>query len=345
MKEKVRVGVIGGGRMGRHHCENLALRVPEAELVAVADVDDGSTGWLAAVAPGVRATADHRALLEDATIAAVVIATPNDTHAALVREAAEAGKHVFCEKPLALDLESAEAALAAVARAGVKLQVGFQRRFDAAYREARRTIEAGELGAVELVVSTTRDPGAPSVEYMRHSGGLFLDTLIHDLDSILYLTGSRAREVYTAAATLFLPEGAAEGFVDTAVTTLRLETGALAVVTNSLRAAYGYEVAAEVLGEKGKVVVGQEALTGFRRYGAQGVTTDHVVKATDRFREAFVAEMADFIDCVLTGREPLVSGADGRAAVQLALLAAQSHREGRPLTVGGLDSGRSLGEN
>jgi myo-inositol 2-dehydrogenase/D-chiro-inositol 1-dehydrogenase len=333
MTEKVRVGIIGAGRMGRHHCQNLALRVPAAELAAVADIEAGSADWLAALAPGVYASADHRQLLEDPTIAAVLIATPNDTHAGLVREAAEAAKHVFCEKPLALDLDGADAALAAVAAAGVKLQIGFQRRFDPAYREARRIIEAGELGAVELVSSTTRDPSPPSAEYMRNSGGLFLDTLVHDLDSILFLTGLRAVEVYSAAATLFLPDGRDEGLVDTAITTLRLETGALAVVTNSLRAAYGYEVGAEVLGEKGKVVVGQERLTEIRRYGTEGVSTDHVVKATDRFREAFVSEIADFVDCLLTGREPQVSGEDGRAALQLALLAAQSSSEGRPLAV------------
>jgi myo-inositol 2-dehydrogenase/D-chiro-inositol 1-dehydrogenase len=168
---------------------------------------------------------------------------------------------------------------------------------------------------------------------MRHSGGLFLDTLIHDLDSVLFLSGAPTVEVYSAAATLFLPEGADEGLVDTAITTLRLETGALAVVTNSLRAVYGYEVAAEVLGEKGKLAVGQERLTGLRRYGAEGVSTDHVVQVTDRFRDAFVAEIADFIDCLAEDREPAVTGADGRAALQLALLAARSHREGRPLPV------------
>jgi myo-inositol 2-dehydrogenase/D-chiro-inositol 1-dehydrogenase len=132
---------------------------------------------------------------------------------------------------------------------------------------------------------------------------------------------------------MFLPEDRDDGLVDTAITTLRLETGALAVVTNSLRAAYGYEVGAEVLGEKGKVAVGQEQLTGLRRYDADGVATDHVVRTVDRFREAFELEIADFIDCVLSGRKPAVTGADGRNAVQLALLAARSHREGRPLPV------------
>lgn len=333
MTEKIRVGVIGAGRMGQHHCATLARHVPAAELAAVADSHAATAERAAALSPSAYASADCRALLGDPTIAAVVIATPNDTHAALIREAGEAGKHIFCEKPLALDLESADAALAAVAGGGVKLQVGFQRRFDPAYRKARRTIEQGELGAVELVVSTTRDPSPPSVEYMRHSGGLFLDTLIHDLDSVLYLTGLRAVEVYTAAATLLLPEGRDEGLVDTAITTLRLESGALAVVTNSLRAAYGYEVGADVLGEKGKVTLGREQLTGLRRYDAEGVSTDHVVQATDRFHEAFVLEIADFVDCLLSDREPAVSGDDGRTAVQLALLAAQSHREGRPLPV------------
>ncbi len=263
----------------------------------------------------------------------MIIASPNDTHARLIEEASEAGKHIFCEKPLALDLPSADAALAAVGKSGVKLQVGFQRRFDPGFRKARSVIQEGELGQVELIVSTTRDPKPPSLEFMRRSGGLFPDTLIHDLDCVRFLSGLEAVAVYATASTMFLPGGAEEGFVDTAVTSLRLETGALAVITNSLRAAYGYEVATEALGEKGKVTVGQEQQTGVRRYRADGVWNDHVDHFLDRFREAYLEELTHFVECVALDRQPEVSGEDGRAALVLALLAARSYREGRPLSV------------
>ena len=333
MGEKVRVGVIGAGVMGRYHCETLARRLPGAALAAVADVDAGAAERAAALSPGAVATTDDRALLAEPSLQAVVIATPNDTHAALIREAARAGKHVFCEKPLALDLASADAALTEAARQGVKLQVGFQRRFDPAYREARRAIADGELGAVELIAGTTRDPRPPSVEQLRRSGGLFTDTAIHDLDSIRFLTGLEVVEVFATASTLVLPDGG-EGFADTAVTALRLQTGALAVITNSLRAAYGYEVSVEVMGERGKVEVGYERQTAVRRLTAEGVQHDHVVRFRDRFGEAYVAELAHFVDCVANDREPEATGADGRAALALSLLAQRSWREGRPVPAG-----------
>jgi myo-inositol 2-dehydrogenase/D-chiro-inositol 1-dehydrogenase len=333
MSEKVRVGVIGAGAMGRYHCETLARRLPGAALAAVADVNHAAAERAACLSPGAVATADHRALLADPSVQAVVIATPNDTHAALIREAARAGKHVFCEKPVALDLASADAALAEAARQGVKLQIGFQRRFDPAYREARRAIAGGELGAVELIAGTTRDPSPPPVEQLRRSGGLFTDTAIHDLDSVRFLTGLEVVEVFATASTLVLPDGG-EGFVDTAVTALRLETGALAVITHSLRAAYGYEVSMEVMGERGKIQVGYERQTAVRRLSAEGVRHDYVGWFLDRFGEAYVAELAHFIDCVANDREPEVTGGDGRAALALALLAQRSHWEGRPLPAG-----------
>lgn len=332
-KDKVRVGVIGAGSMGALHCRSLAMSVAAAEMVWVADDNAERARQAAALAPGARATTDYRELLADPAVDAVVIATPNDTHAALIQEASAAGKHIFCEKPLALDLPDADAALAAVEERGVKLQIGFQRRFDAGFQKVHRAVESGELGEPELLLTTTRDPKPPSLQYMRRSGGLFTDTAIHDLDAVRYVTGREVVEVFCMASTLLLPEGAEEGFVDTAVTALRLETGALAVVTNSLRAAYGYEVGMEVLGPGGKVAVGQESRTGVRHYGAGGVSHEHVYWYHDRFREAYLAELAHFVECVAEDREPVVGGRDARAALALALLARRSARERRPVSV------------
>ncbi len=336
MADRVRVGVIGAGAMGTYHCRSLAQRILGAELAALADVKAEAARRAAALADGARATTEPESLLADPSIEAVVIASPNDTHARYVEAAARAGKHVFCEKPIALDLESADAALAAVKQHGVKLQIGFQRRFDAAYRRARGAIAAGELGRLELIVATTRDPKPPGLPQLHRSGGLFPDTAIHDLDAVRFLSGLEVAEVYATASRLVLAESGDEGFVDTAVICLRLETGALAVITNSLRAAHGYEVAMEVMGERGKLALGQEEQVRLRRYDAQGVRHDYVGHFLDRFGEAYVQELAHFIDCVRQDREPEASGADGRAALALALLAQRSAREGRPLAAGGV---------
>ncbi len=335
MTERVRVGVIGAGSIGYLHCQSLAHRVPEAELAAVADLDLEAAQRAAALSRGAGATPDHRTILADASIRAVVIATPNDTHALLLREAAEAGKDVFCEKPLGLDLASVDAALEAVAQRGVKLQVGFQRRFDPAYREARRMIADGEVGRIELVVGTTRDPKPPSPEYLGRSGGFFSDTAIHDFDALRFLTGLEVTEVFAMASRLFLPEGGGDEVLDTAVTALRLEGGAIAVITNSRRATYGYEVGMEVMGSAGKVAIGQEERTRLRKYTGQGVSHDHVEWFWHRFEEAYVEELAHFVRCVAQDLEPEASGSDGRLAQEIASLAVLSLREGRPVTRGG----------
>ncbi len=333
MKEPVRVAVIGAGGIGQRHCQNLAQLIPGAELAGVADVDEEAARRAAAFGRGAVARRDYQDLLADASIPAVVIATPNNTHTGIIEEAAQAGKDIFCEKPIGLDLPSVDAALAAVARQGVKLQIGFQRRFDPAYRKAREAVAAGELGPVELVVATTRDPEPRTIEPIRKSGGMFVDSTIHDLDSIRYLTGLEVQEVYAAGSNLIIPEGAREYLVDTAVTFLRLETDALAAITNSWRAVYGYDVTIEVMGAAGKIAVGFEEHASVRRFTAQGVCHDHVYWFLERFGEAFVQELAHFVECVADGREPEVSGQDGRAALVLAEAAARSLRERRPVPI------------
>lgn len=334
MTQGIQVAVIGAGAMGFQHCRSLAQRIPGAELATVADIDGGAAQRAAALSPGAASTTDYEEILTDRSIQAVIIASPNDTHAQLVREAAEAGKDIFCEKPLGLNLVSADAALAAVERLGVKLQVGFQRRFDPAYRRARRMIEEGELGRIELVVGTTRDPAPPAPGYLRRSGSFFADTAIHDYDSLRFLTGLEVVEVFATASTLHLPKGGKDDLLDTAITSLRLETGALAVITNSRRATYGYEAAMEVLGSSGKVAVGQEQRTMLRRYTSRGVSHDYVDSSWNRFEQAYVEELAHFVQCVALDQQPEVSGQDGRNALEIALLAERATREGRPLTVG-----------
>ena len=333
MTEPVRVGVIGTGTLGLRHCRTLALRTPGAELAATADSDENAARTAASLSPSAYAASDHQALLADSSIQAVVIAAPNDVHAQLIREAAEAGKDIFCEKPIGLDFESVDSALDAVSRHQVKLQIGFQRRFDSAYIEARRALSAGELGDVELLVGTTRDPAPPSASYLARSGNIFVDLAIHDYDSLRFLTGLEATEVYATASSLIPAGGDHPAALDTAVTSLRLNNGALAVITSSRRSNYGYDVRVEVSGSKGKVALGEERQTAIRTYTGAGVTHDFVGSYWQLFERAYVAELQHFVECVARDREPEVTGQDGRKALEIALLAERSAREGRPLAL------------
>lgn len=332
MEVPIRVGLIGCGQMGLWHARSLAHDIQRAELTAVADPDEAAARRAAGLSPGVRWLTSPEALLSDSSIRAVVIASSDDSHAGLIEAAAQAGKDIFCEKPLAPDLTAADAALDAVARYGVKLQVGFQRRFDPAYQRARELIAAGELGPVELAVATTRDPLQPGRPGGLGDAAIFTQTTIHDLDSLRFLTGLEAVQVY-AAASWFSEGAAAEYEVDTAAVVLRLQNGALATITNSRRAVYGYDVRVEVMGPRGKVEVGQEEQVRLRWFTAQGVCHDHVYWYVDRFREAYRRELEHFVDCIADGETPAVGGADGRAAQVLAEAAARSLREGRPVDV------------
>jgi len=327
-------GLIGAGSIGRFHAQTLAHRLPGVRLVAVCDPFE-EAGRAVAELAGARWTPDAGDLVADPAVQAVVIAAPSAAHADLIEKAAAAGKHIFCEKPVAIDLPATDAALAAVERAGVALQVGFQRRFDPAYQRARQMIAAGDIGAIELVVCTTRDPEPPATLDALAAGNLYVDCTIHDFDALRYLTGMEAVEVFASGGCLVSPALAATGDVDTSAVTLRLENGALAVITNSRRAAYGYDVTADVMGSKGKLVIGGAPATDIYTYTAAGVCRDHFYWYLDRFRQAYIDELGHFVRCLRDGLTPEPTGADGRAALVLALSAARSLREGRPVPVAG----------
>ncbi len=333
MSKRVRIGVIGTGTLGMHHCHTLALLTPQAELAAVADNRDEAARAAAALGSETSIATDYRALLEDRSIQAVIITTPNDTHAQLVREAAEADKDIYCEKPLALDMADADSALEAVAGNSVKLQIGFQRRFDPAYREARSALLAGDLGSIELIVGTTRDPAPPPPAYLERSGGFFVDTAIHDYDAVRFLTGLEVTDVFATAATLILEDPRERPMRDTSVTSLRLENGALATITNSRRSNYGYDVRIEVAGSKGKLALGEERRTAVRTYTEAGASHDFVGSYWELFQTAYVAELRHFVQCVAEDKGPEVTGEDGRKALQIALLAERSSQEGRSLSM------------
>ncbi len=333
MTQKIAVALIGAGRIGRLHATHLAARIPEAALYGIADAS-AEAARAATSANGVeRWTTDAEALVADPAVRAVVVASPTPTHVPLILAAAAAGKDVFCEKPIALDLPSTDRALAAVTKAGIKLQVGFQRRFDSAYRKAKEMIDSGALGRVEYVRDAMRDPSPPSAEYLAASGGIFRDMTIHNFDCVRWLAGDEAAEVYAAGSCLVDPAIGALGDVDTTVVTIRFRNGCLASIDNSRRATFGYDVRTEVHGSKGAVFVGYSRDTAILHLSETGVQSDHVHWFIERFEAAYAEELRSFVCSVAMGEPVKVTGADGRAALALAVAADASRAANRPAAV------------
>lgn len=331
-KSVLNIGLIGVGRIGKVHAEHLAYRIPRARLAAVSDVNLEAAAALGAKLGVGRVEADHRALLADPALDAVVICSPTDLHAPMIEESAAAGKHIFCEKPVARTLGEIDRALDAVARAGVKLQIGFNRRFDANFARVRRAISSGEIGDPHLLHIVSRDPGPPPIEYVRVSGGMFLDMTIHDFDMARFLIGEEVEEVFAAGAVRVDPAIGEAGDLDTALVTLKFAGGALGVIDNSRRAVYGYDQRVEVLGSAGGASVANNHPNTAVISDAASVHRDLPLNFfMDRYLDSFLTEMAAFVDAVLDGAPIPVTGEDGRAAVALGIAARRSHNENRPV--------------
>ena len=330
------VALVGAGFMGAFHAQTLAQRLPDALLVGVADAV-GSTAQRVANAVGCeRATSDYRELLADPAVDAVVIATPAAYHGAVVEAAAGAGKAIFCEKPITETLAQADAALAAVQAAGVPLQIGFQRRFDAGFARAHELVVSGALGRPQLLRSITRDPPMPDLSPPPASA-IFRDTLIHDFDVLRWMAGSEPRRVFAAAAALNEPF-IGSGSYDAALVTITFESGALAAADSSYWASYGYDVRAEVQGTTGMITVGAERSHSATLHDRAGSHAERAFWFLDVFRDAYVAELAAFVNAVQSGTPPACSGADGRAALLIALAAMRSVELGRPVDVAELQA-------
>ena len=326
------VGLIGAGRIGRIHAEHLAYRVPEARLLVVADAVEEAARACARDFGIPQAAGDPSAVLEHPEVEAVVICSSTDTHATFIEQAAQAGKHIFCEKPIALSLATVDRALAAAERAGVKLQVGFNRRFDANYARARRAVEQGEIGRPWLLHIVSRDPEPPPLDYVKVSGGLFLDMTIHDFDMARFLIGSEVEEVYTRAAVLVDERIGEAGDVDTAVVVLTFANGVIGTIENSRRAAYGYDQRAEILGSAGAVSTANNYPNSAVLSTESGVRRDlPLYFFLERYRESYLTEMVAFVEAVLHDRPTPVSGQDGRTPLVMGLAALRSHRERRPV--------------
>lgn len=331
MVNKLNLGLIGAGRIGRVHAESI-YRIPNAQIVGVADVFVENAHQCAADFAIPAAHPDHRVLLDDPTIDAVVICSSTDTHPRLIVEAAEAGKHVFCEKPIALNLADIDRALATVERCGVKLQIGFNRRFDSNFRHLHEVVKRGEIGDPHLVRITSRDPAPPPISYVKVSGGIFLDMMIHDFDMVRYLVGAEVEELYAMGGVLVDPAIGEAGDVDTAVVSLKFSNGALGFIENSRQAVYGYDQRAEVFGSKGAI----EA-TNKTPYNTTYSTVGAVQQPNplyfflERYMDSYNAEMRAFIDAIQQDTPTPVNGTDGRIPVVMGMAAKVSLREGRPV--------------
>lgn len=329
------IGVIGLGRMGQVYAYHTARQIAGADLVAVGDPNQALTSQFAAQVSGVQVYADHHDLLADPQVHAVIIASSTSTHPEIVIDAAQAGKAIFCEKPIALTLRETDAIIDAVNRAGVPFQVGFMRRFDEGYVEAKRRIEAGAIGQPVMIRSIGRDPYRTSLEFANPavSGGLIVDMAIHDFDSIRWLMADEIQRVYTETAALVYPELMDVGDVDNAMITLRFERGALGNVEVSRTAIYGYDIRCEVVGAQGTMEIGYLRETPILMLTKEGVTHDVVPHFPQRFGKAYTTQIEHFVDCLLHDRPPLVTAADARAALQAGLAATISQHEGRVVTV------------
>jgi myo-inositol 2-dehydrogenase/D-chiro-inositol 1-dehydrogenase len=334
----IQVGLIGAGRIGQVHARTIAYRVGRARLAAVADPMPGAAQQVAS-AFGVAQAASADDMLADPSIEAVLICTPTDTHATLIEAAARAGKHIFCEKPVALDLAATDRALAAVERVGVKLQVGFNRRFDPNFARVHQAIVNGEIGQAQIVHIISRDPAPPPLSYIAVSGGIFLDMAIHDWDMACFLTASEIEEVYVQGGVMVDPAIGEVGDIDTHVTLLRFENGVIGTVDNSRKAVYGYDQRVEVFGSAGAIQSENSYPNTATVSTASAVRRDLPLHFfMDRYVDAYANEIAAFIAAV-AGETPVrVTGQDGRRALVAGLAARQSYLERRPVRIAEITS-------
>jgi len=326
------VGIIGAGRIGKVHAEGLAFRLPEARTLAIADVNREAAQAVAARCGIPTVAGSSQEILANPEIEAVLICSSTDTHAELIVQAARAGKHIFCEKPISHSLDEIHRALDAVERAGVKLQIGFNRRFDANFARVRQAVAGGEIGTPRLMHIISRDPAPPPLAYIRLSGGMFLDMTIHDFDMARFLIGEEVEEVYTSGGVMVDPEIGAAGDVDTALVVLRFKNGVIGTIDNSRQAAYGYDQRVEILGSRGSI-------------GTQNCYANQAIISTasevrrdlplnffmDRYTESFANEVRAFVQAVREDAPTPVGGIDGLLAVVMGIAARQSYDEHRPV--------------
>ena len=327
----IEVAIFGAGRIGKIHAGNI-VRQPGVKLRYVIDPDSQAAAALASQHDA--SVGSIEAVFADPSIRAVAIASSTDTHADLIQRAAASGKAIFCEKPVDLELARARECASAVRRAGVSCMIGFQRRYDPTFAAAKTRIDAGEIGTPEQLVITSRDPGAPPLDYLKRSGGIFKDMLIHDFDVFRWILDDEADTVYATGSVMTDPNVAKADDVDVTAVTIRSKGGRLAQINTNRRAAYGYDQRFEVLGSKGMLQAGNHKPTEVVAW------TEHAVSADkpehfflERYRVAYAVEMGHFFDALGSGKPMRTSIDDGVKALELAEAATTSWREHRIVTL------------
>ena len=342
MEKDIIVGIIGAGRIGITHAKSIAYEIPGVTIKMVADpyITDETTQLMKKLGAQ-HITKDYREILADPEIEAVFICSSTDTHSPISQEAALAGKHVFCEKPVDLDIEKIKETLAVVKKAGITYQVGFNRRFDHNFMALRKALDEGKIGDVHIVKTTSRDPGPPPISYVKVSGGIFMDMIVHDFDVARFLTGSEVTEVYAAAAVRVDPAIGEAGDYDTAVTTLKFENGAIAVIDASRKASYGYDQRVEVFGAKGSIAIQNDTDSTAVLSNEQGVLAEKPKHFfLERYMGAYTEEKIQFFNAIRNNTAPPVGGFDGLISVVIAEAAKLSAKENRPVKISEI-----LGEN
>ncbi len=331
----VNIGIIGAGRIGKVHVESIATQVADARVKVLADpyMNAQTAEW--AKQMGVACvTKDYREILSDPDIDAVLICSSTDTHAALSIEAIEAGKHVFCEKPVDHDIAKIHQVIAALEAHPVKYQVGFNRRFDHNFAAVQRAVAEGRIGDPHIIRITSRDPEPPSADYIKVSGGMFLDMTIHDFDMARFLAGCNAAEVYVEAAVLIDPAIGEAGDVDTAVITMKMENGAIVTIDNSRKAVYGYDQRVEVFGSKGMVSVSNDTVSSAVVSNADGVTGEKPLYFfLERYMQAYASEIRSFVQAIEQDTDTALGIMDGLEPVRMGIAAAKSLKEHRPVNL------------
>ena len=332
----LKIGIIGAGRIGKVHLESISYHVKNATVTAMADPFMNEETEKLIRSYGVsKVTKDYKDILNDKDIDAVLVCSSTDTHAAISIEAINAGKHVFCEKPVDHSIEKIQAVADALKEhPDIKFQVGFNRRFDHNFAAIRKAYDDGKIGEAHILKITSRDPEPPNPAYIKVSGGIFLDMTIHDFDMACFLTDSDVEELYVNSAVLVDPAIGEQGDFDTAIITMKMANGALAVIDNSRKAAYGYDQRAELFGSKGMVATSNDTVSSAVISNADGVTGEKpLFFFLERYMGSFSEEMRQFTEAVINDTEVPVGIHAGLQSVKIGLAARKSVEEHRPVKI------------
>ncbi|MFA5449961.1 MAG: inositol 2-dehydrogenase [Clostridia bacterium] len=331
----LKIGIIGAGRIGRVHAESITRFVKDAEVKAIADpfITEESAAW--ARRQGIAEVySDYKRILEDKEIDIVLICSSTDTHSSISLEAIAHGKHIFCEKPIDHDVEKIKEVIDALKDTDLKYQVGFNRRFDHNFMAAQAAVSSGKIGELNILKITSRDPAPPPVSYIKVSGGMFLDMTIHDFDMVRFISGDEVEEVYAVGGVLVDKEIGKAGDIDTAIITLKLKGGALAVIDNSRRAAYGYDQRVEAFGSLGQVAIANDTDSTAVISNAEGVVSEKPQHFfLERYMQAYVNEVTEFITAVANDTPVKVDVYDGLKPVLIGLAAKLSIEKNRPIKI------------